>query len=105
MRKNQQLYNARKMEAYHSNHVSTRRVEKTVAVTPAAKEMELLAIELEKAGRYRRASALWLKCLDMAQTDVERAKIAIRRQQCITHGNKTNMPEYSGIMPRGVVYD
>lgn len=105
MRKNQQLYNARKMEAYRNNHVSTRRVEKTVAVTPAAKEMERKAIELEKAGLFRRASLLWLKCLDMAQTEVERAKIAVRRDQCISRSNYLRKGDYSGIGARGVVYD
>lgn len=105
MRKNKHEYNARKLEDYHNNHVSTRRVEKMVAVTPAAKEIEQRAIAREAAGQYRLASTLWLKCLDAAQNEVERAKIVVRRQQCIMRGNRADTPAYNGICARGVVYD
>lgn len=37
--------------------------------------------------------------------EVERARIAVRRQQCITKGNRTPHLDYSGIGCRGVVYD
>ena len=105
MKKQIQDYKAKALERYHSDYVSLRRVEKTVATSPEAKEIEKKAIALEKAGRYRRASNLWLKCMDVAQTEVERAKIAVRRQQCITRGNRRYTPEYSGICPGVVIYD
>lgn len=105
MRKNIEQYNARKLAIYHRSKVSMRAIEKTVAVTPAAKEIEQLAIEQEKAGKFRRASYLWLQCMDVAQNEVERAKIAIRRDQCITRSNGLRRGAYSGICCRGVVYD
>ena len=105
MRKNVEQYNAKKLANYHSTKVAVRSSEKTVAVSPKATLIEQRAIEQEKAGKYRRASCLWLKCLDAAQTEVERAKIAIRREQCSTRGNGLRRGDYSGIGARGVVYD
>lgn len=105
MRKNQELYNAKKLAHYHSTKVAVRTVEKCVAVTPAAKEMEQQALLREQAGLYRRASYFWLRCLDMAQTEVERARIAVRRDQCISRSNGLRRGDYSGIGARGVVYD
>ena len=73
-----------KLERYHEDYVSQRRVERVVAVTPEAMEIESRAIERERRGHYR---------------------IAVRRQQCITKGNRTPHLDYSGIGCRGVVYD
>ncbi|MHA8112819.1 PerC family transcriptional regulator [Kosakonia cowanii] len=105
MRKNVEQYNAKKLAHYHSTKVAVRQVQKCVAVTPAAKEMEQQALLREQAGLYRRASYFWLRCLDMAQTEVERARIAVRRDQCIARSNGLRRGDYSGIGARGVVYD
>ncbi|HBB4010304.1 TPA: PerC family transcriptional regulator [Escherichia coli] len=78
---------------------------KVVAVTPAAIEIEKLAIEREKKGQFRIAAHLWLQCMDVASGDVERARIAVRRDQCITNGNVLRRGDYSGIGCCGVVYD
>lgn len=94
-----------KLEKYHRDYVPTRRVEKMVAVTPAAKEIEQRAIARELAGQFRIASHLWLKCFDAAETEVERAKIALRRDRCIGNGNRLRQGEYSGVGCRGVVYE
>ncbi|RAP73039.1 perC transcriptional activator family protein [Candidatus Erwinia dacicola] len=94
-----------KIERYHEDYVSQRRVERVVAVTPEAMEIESRAIERERRGHYRIAARLWLQCLDAAIGEVERARIAVRRQQCITKGNRTQHLDYSGIGCRGVVYD
>ncbi|EJK5499873.1 hypothetical protein [Citrobacter freundii] len=64
-----------RLEKYHLNYVSQRQVSKVVAVTPAAMEVE------------------------------KRARIAIRRDQCISKGNGLRRGEYAGIGCRGVVYD
>lgn len=96
---------SKQLERYHADYVSMRRVEKTVAVSPEAMEIEKRALAREIAGQYRLASALWLKCFDAALGDVERAKIAVRRDQCITLSNRLRRGEYSGIGNRGVVYD
>lgn len=69
--------------------MSQRRVERVVAVTPEAMEIESRAIERERRGHYRIAARLWLQCTDAAVGEVERARIAVRRQQCITKGNRT----------------
>ncbi|EHX1545238.1 PerC family transcriptional regulator [Escherichia coli] len=94
-----------KLERYHEDYVSQRRVERVVAVTPEAMEIESRAIERERRGHYRIAARLWLQCLDAAVGEVERARIAVRRQQCITKGNRSPHLDYSGIGCRGVVYD
>lgn len=94
-----------KLERYHEDYVSQRRVERVVAVTPEAMEIESRAIDRERRGHYRIAARLWLQCLDAAVGEVERARIAVRRQQCITKGNRTPHMDYSGIGCRGVVYD
>ena len=94
-----------RLEKYHQNYVSQRRSEKTVAVTAEAMEIESRAIDREKRGHYRVAARLWLQCMDVAVGEVERARIAIRRQQCITWSNHARQGEYSGIGCRGVVYD
>ncbi|WP_193143759.1 transcriptional regulator [Enterobacter kobei] len=73
-----------RLEKYHMNKVSQRSPGKVVAVTPEAMEIEIRAIERERRGHYR---------------------IAVRRQQCITKGNRTPHLDYSGIGCRGVVYD
>nr|DAX11686.1 MAG TPA: PerC transcriptional activator [Caudoviricetes sp.] len=93
------------LEKYHMNKASQRGTEKVVAVTPEAMEIESRAIERERRGHYRIAARLWLQCLDAAVGEVERARIAVRRQQCITKGNRTPHLDYSGIGCRGVVYD
>ncbi|EPO9238685.1 PerC family transcriptional regulator [Escherichia coli] len=74
---------------------------KIVAVTPAAIEIEKRAIEREKKGQFRIAA----QCMDVASGDVERARIAVRRDQCITKGNGLRRGDYSGIGCCGVVYD
>ncbi|HAS1003898.1 perC transcriptional activator family protein [Enterobacter asburiae] len=94
-----------KLERYHEDYVSQRRKERMLAVTPEAMEIESRAIERERRGHYRIAARLWLQCLDAAVGEVERARIAVRRQQCITWSNKITKTEYSGIGCRGVVYD
>lgn len=76
-----------RLEKYHMNKVSMRSPSKIVAVTPAAIEIEKRAIEREKKGQFRIAAYLWLQCMDVASGDVERARIAVRRDQCITKGN------------------
>ena len=94
-----------RLEKYHMNKVSMRSPSKIVAVTPAAIEIEKRAIEREKKGQFRIAAHLWLKCMDVASGDVERARIAVRRDQCITKGNGLRRGDYSGIGCCGVVYD
>ena len=89
-----------RLEKYHMNKVSMRRPSKVIAVTPAAIE-----IEREKKGQFRIAAHLWLQCMDVASGDVERARIAVRRDQCITKGNGLRRGDYSGIGCCGVVYD
>ena len=74
-----------------------RRPSKVIAVTPAAIEFEKRAIEREKKGQFRIAAHLWLQCMDVASGDVERARIAVRRDQCITKGNGLRRGDYSGI--------
>lgn len=64
-------------------------------------EIESRAIERERRGHYRIAARLWLQCTDAAVGEVERARIAVRRQQCITKGNRTPHLDYSGIGCRG----
>ncbi|MCN4632368.1 PerC family transcriptional regulator, partial [Escherichia coli] len=56
-------------------------------------------------GQFRIAAHLWLQCMDVASGDVERARIAVRRDQCITKGNGLRRGDYSGIGCCGVVYD
>lgn len=94
-----------RLEKYHMNKVSQRSNGKVVATTPEAMEIEQRAIARERLGHYRIAARLWLQCLDAASGEVERARIAVRRQQCITKGNRTPHLDYSGIGCRGVVYD
>lgn len=43
-----------KLERYHEDYVSQRRVERVVAVTPEAMEIESRAIERERRGHYQR---------------------------------------------------
>lgn len=94
-----------RLEKYHLNYVSQRQASKIVAVTPAAMEVEKRAVERESKGQYRIAARLWLLCMDAAVGEVERARIAIRRDQCISKGNGLRRGEYEGIGCRGVVYD
>lgn len=94
-----------RLEKYHMNKVSQRCPGKVVSVTPAALEVEKRAIERERRGHYRIAAHLWLQYMDVAVGEVERARIAMRRQQCITLGNNARQGEYSGIGCRGVVYE
>ena len=77
---------------------------KIVAVTPAAIEIENARLK-ERKGQFRIAAHLWLQCMDVASGDVERARIAVRRDQCITKGNGLRRGDYSGIGCCGVVYD
>ncbi|RZN40425.1 PerC family transcriptional regulator [Escherichia sp. E2593] len=94
-------------ERYRNDYVPLRRCEKVVAVTAEAMEIESRAVEREKRGQYRIAARLWLECMDAAQGEVERARIAVRRTQCIARGNGLRRGEYSGISAgcNGVVYD
>lgn len=94
-----------RLEKYHMNKVSQRSPGKIVSVTPEAMEIESRAIDRENRGHYRIAARLWLQCMDVAVGEVERARIAVRRQQCITMSNHIRQGEYSGIGCRGVVYD
>lgn len=66
---------------------------------------KLSRLEREKKGQFRIAAHLWLQCMDVASGDVERARIAVRRDQCITNGNGLRRGDYSGIGCCGVVYD
>ena len=70
-----------RLEKYHMNKVSMRSPSKVIA------------------------AHLWLQCMDVASGDVERARIAVRRDQCITKGNGLRRGDYSGIGCCGVVYD
>lgn len=94
-------------QRYHDDYVALRRVEAVISVTPAAMEIEKRAIERERNGQYRLASRLWIQCMDAAKGEVERARIAVRRTQCITRSNGLRQGEYSGISAGcgGVVYD
>ena len=94
-----------RLEKYHLNYVSQRQASKVIAVTPAAMEVEKRAVDRESKGQYRIAARLWLLCMDVAVGEVERARIAIRRDQCISKGNGLRRGEYAGIGCRGVVYD
>ncbi|MDX1834609.1 transcriptional regulator [Escherichia coli] len=78
---------------------------KVVAVTPAAIEIEKRAIEREKKGSSALPPTFGFQCMDVASGDVERARIAVRRDQCITKGNGLRRGDYSGIGCCGVVYD
>ncbi|MGA6630007.1 perC transcriptional activator family protein, partial [Klebsiella sp. K792] len=52
------------------------------------------------------AARLWLECMDAATGEVERARIAVRRDQCIGKGNGLRRGGYAGICATaGVVYD
>ncbi|WP_407242139.1 PerC family transcriptional regulator [Escherichia coli] len=82
-----------------------RRPSKVIAVTPAAIEFENARLKERKKGQFRIAAHLWLQCMDVASGDVERARIAVRRDQCITKGNGLRRGDYSGIGCCGVVYD
>ncbi|MCS2149658.1 MULTISPECIES: PerC family transcriptional regulator [Scandinavium] len=94
-------------ERYRQNYVPLRRSEKVVAETAAALEIETRAVEREGRGQYRIAARLWLECMDAAKGEVERARIAVRRNQCIARGNGLRRGEYSGIATGcgGVVYE
>lgn len=93
-------------EKYHAQYAPQRRASKVIAVTPAALEVEQRAIDRENKGQYRLAARLWLECMDVAMGEVERARIAIRRDQCIGHGNGLRRGDYAGICAKsGVVYD
>ncbi|MEW5560641.1 PerC family transcriptional regulator [Enterobacter asburiae] len=94
-----------KTEKYHLDYVSLRRIEQVVAVTPAAMDIEKRAIDREKKGQFRIAARLWLECMDVAKGEVERAKIAVRRDQCISRSMGLRRGEYSGLCNRGVVYE
>lgn len=94
-----------RLEKYHQDYVSQRYSGKVVAVTAEALEIEHRAKEREKRGQYRIAARLWLQCLDLATGEVERARIVVRREQCISWSNNARKGEYSGIGCRGVVYD
>ncbi|HFF9742990.1 PerC family transcriptional regulator [Klebsiella pneumoniae] len=95
-----------RMEKYHADYVSQRKAPPLVAVTPAAMEIEQRAIASENKGQYRLAARLWLECMDAATGEVERARIAIRRDQCIGRGNRLRQGCYAGICATaGVIYD
>lgn len=95
-----------RMEKYHADYVSQRKAPPLVAVTPAAMEIEQRAIARENKGQYRLAARLWLECMDAATGEVERASIAIRRDQCIGRGNRLRQGCYAGICATaGVIYD
>lgn len=93
-------------EKYHAQYAPLRRASNVIAVTPAAIAIEQRAIERENKGQYRLAARLWLECMDVAMGEVERARIAVRRVQCIGRGNGLRRGDYSGICATsGVVYD
>lgn len=95
-----------RMEKYHADYVSQRKAPPLVAVTPAAMEIEQRAIARENKGQYRLAARLWLECMDAATGEVERARIAIRRDQCIGRGNRLRQGCYAGICATaGVIYE
>lgn len=94
-----------RLEKYHQNYVTQRYSDKVVAVSAAAMEIEARAIEREKRGHYRIAARLWLQCLDAAVGEVERARIVVRREQCISWSNHMRRGEYNGIGCTGGVYD
>ena len=95
-----------RIEKYHAQYAPQRRASKVISVTPAAIAIEQRAIERENKGQYRLAARLWLECMDVAMGEVERARIAVRRVQCIGRGNGLRRGDYSGIRAtRGVVYD
>ncbi len=50
-------------------------------------------------GQYRLAARLWLECMDAATGEVERARIAIRRDQCIGRGIGFAMDAMPGSAP------
>jgi len=74
------------LKKYHDNYVS-RRQSAVVATSPEALRLEERARELERNGRYRLAARQWLCVFDAASGDVERHRIAMRRDQCITMSN------------------
>lgn len=94
-------------ERYRQDYVTLRRSEKVVSVTAEAMEIENRAVERENRGQYRVAARLWLECMDAAKGEVERARVAVRRTQCIARGNGLRRGEYSGISSgcNGVIYD
>ncbi|EMF0913824.1 TPA: PerC family transcriptional regulator [Klebsiella oxytoca] len=95
-----------RIEKYHAQYAPQRRASKVIAVTPAALAFEQRAIERENKGQYRLAARLWLECMDAATGEVERARIAVRRDQCIGKGNVLRRGGYAGICATaGVVYD
>lgn len=101
------MSNQNRLEKYHAQKVVARPAPGApVAVTPAAMEIEKLAIAREERGQYRVAAGLWLKCMDKARGEVERSRIAVRRQRCIGFSNGLRRGEYSGISAGcGVIYD
>lgn len=95
-----------RIEKYHAQYAPQRRASKVIAVTPAALAFEQRAIERENKGQYRLAARLWLECMDAATGEVDRARIAVRRDQCIGKGNGLRRGGYAGIFATaGVVYD
>lgn len=94
-----------KLQKYHEDYVPQRRISKVVAVTPAALEIEKQAINRELKGQFRLAAHLWLQCMDVAKGEIERARIAVRRGQCIDRSKGLRSGDYAGICCRGVVYD
>ncbi|EKT7900154.1 PerC family transcriptional regulator [Klebsiella oxytoca] len=95
-----------RIEKYHAQYAPQRRASKVIAVTPAALAFEQRAIERENKGQYRLAARLWLECMDAATGEVERARIAVRRDQCIGKGNGLRRGGCAGICATaGVVYD
>ena len=85
-----------RLQKYHEQKV-VRTVTREVAATPAARQVEKRAIQLEQRGMCRRASRLWLECMDKAIGEIERARIAIRREQCIKRSNGLCKVDYNGI--------
>lgn len=81
-----------KLEKYHANYVS-RRQSAVVATSPEAMRLEARARELESSGKFRLAARQWLPVFDAAEGDVERARIAMRRDQCITLSNTRRFTE------------
>lgn len=81
-----------KLRKYNANYIS-RHQGAVVATSPEAVKLELRARELEESGKFRLAARQWLSVFDAACGDAERAKIAIRREQCITRGNSRRFSE------------
>ncbi len=94
-----------RMEKYHADYVSQRKAPPRRRNAGGNGDRAARYCSREK-GQYRLAARLWLECMDAATGEVERARIAIRRDQCIGRGNRLRHGCYAGICATaGVIYD